>query len=270
VKAPDARQAARIRQALQIEGIARSLPFRSLELLFQDLLRDQVSVAPEDSSAEIEGKLEVVGDAAGGAGLDDALHDWVLGLPDARTLLPFPHRIVRLRRYHVCRRAGDEREWTVVETMSGRLSAKIKAAPRVLGEVLLRTTDASHETDRAGIDGPLRQFLDERRLRTINTFDKHQVQFPFALGDGRAFLVKSDVCLDAHGNRLVQCELERIGSVRGDRIGEEAIVADTSRLLESLRFALGACVKPTTQSKHEFFTQAASAAWRSAADSRRA
>lgn len=255
VKAPDAEQAARIRQALQIEGIARTIPFRSLELLFQDLLLD--SVAREQSAAEVEAKLEVVDSGSGATGLDEALHDWVRDLPDARMLLPFPHRIVRLRRYHVCWCAGDEREWTVVETMSGKLSAKIKAAPRVRDDVLLRDTQASHATDREGSGVPLLQFLAERRLIAINAFDKHQVQFPFALAGGRAFIVKVDDCRDPQGNRLVQCELERIGSIRGERVDEESTVADTARLLGSLRAALGARVKPTTQSKHEFFSRRA-------------
>lgn len=141
--------------------------------------------------------------------------------------------------------------------MSGRLSAKIKAAHRVRDQVLLRETHASHATDREGADVPLRRFLDEHRLSQINVFDKHQVQVPFALGDGRAFLVKVDDCRDRHGKRLVQCELETIGSIRGDRLDEDAIVADTSRLLESLSAALGSGVKATTQSKHAFFSRRA-------------
>jgi hypothetical protein len=255
IKAPSPDEVRAVQDGLGIGKLGIRLPYRSLELVFQDLLLGQLSVARTSSFPEIEGKLEVKGtreteEIAGG------LVEWVSSLPSARLLLPYPNRIVRMRRYHVCTSHTDPRQWTVVETMSGKLSTKIKASDRTDGAALLRDTDASHSTDREGRSLPLGQFLDEHQLERINLFHKRQIQVPFVLDNGHAYLVKIDDCEDPAGHRLREVELETVGSVKGDTLDEAAIVADTNRMVDQLlESPLGSELEPTAQSKHAFFAR---------------
>jgi hypothetical protein len=259
IKAPSQADVDDIADRLGVAQLVHHLPYRSLELLFQDLLRDEIQVARDSDLPEMEGKLEVV-DPADAARAADALPGWVRSLPGARLLLPAPGRIVRLRRYHVCERPGDDRQWTVVETMSGRLSTKVKGGRREQDAVLVRDTQASHRTDVHGEHLPIAQFVAEHGLQWINAFDKLQVQVPFALADGTAFCVKIDDCEDADGHRLVQCELEAIGSV-GASLDQAAVVAHLDELVASLSGStLGVPLRPTMQAKHDFFTGCACAA----------
>jgi hypothetical protein len=262
IKGPERADVDAIADKLGVTGLVANLPFRSLELLFQDILREKVTVSLGSDLPEIEGKLEVL-DPDDAARAADRLPAWVGQLEGARLLLPAPHRIVRMRRYHVCAHPGDERQWTAVETMSGRLSSKVKEGHREHNAVLIRDTTASHRTDVHGEHLPLAQFLAEHGLQWINTFDKRQVQVPFALADGSAFCVKIDDCLDVDGNRLVQCELEAIGSL-SPALDQAAIVRHLDELVSALSGdALTVRLRPTMQSKHQYF--AARAAERRAA-----
>jgi hypothetical protein len=258
IKAPTQDDVDEIAQRLGVTTLVRHLPYRSLELLFQDLLRDEITVARDGELPEMEGKLELV-DPQDAERAAAALPEWVRSLPGARLLLPTPRRIVRLRRYHVCEHATDPRQWTVVETMAGKLSTKVKGGARSQDAVLVRDTEASHRTDVHGEHLPLGQFVDEHGLARINGFDKLQSQVPFALADGTAFIVKIDDCADAHGHRLVQCELEAIGTV-GGTLDLDRVVAHLEELVDALSGStLGVQLRPTLRAKHEFFTGCACA-----------
>lgn len=253
IKATTRADADAVADELGVTQLVRNLPFRSLELLFQDVLRDEVAVPQGSTLPEMEGKLEVV-DPQDAAQAADQLDAWVRRLPGARLLLPAPHRIVRMRRYHVCTHLNDDRQWTVVETMCGRLSTKVKGGAREDGAVLVRDTEASHLTDVHGEHVPLEQFLDQRQLRRVNSFDKLQVQVPFALADGTAFCVKIDDCSDPAGERLVQCELEAIGSASAS-LDEATVVRHLDELVAALSGdALTVELRPTMQAKHEYFS----------------
>jgi hypothetical protein len=256
IKAPCQPDCDAVAERLGVNGLVRHLPYRSLELLFQDILRDEITAPREGELPEMEGKLEVVDPADAGRAAD-ALAGWVSSLPGARLLLPTPNRIVRLRRYHVCVHPGDDRQWTVVETMSGRLSIKVKSGAREEHGALVRDTEASHRTDQHGEQLPVAQFMAEHGLVGVNRFDKLQVQVPFALADGTAFCVKIDDCTDPRGNRLVQCELEAIGSVIPD-LDTTAVVRHLGELVASLSGSrLDVELRPTLQAKHDFFTACA-------------
>lgn len=253
IKAPSPDEVRRVQEALGVTDLTAHLPFRSLELLFQDLLLSELSVARSSEFPEIEGKLEVTGDRDTDE-IGEQLVDWVRSLARARLLLPFPHRIVRMRRYHVCECRSDPREWTVVETMGGKLSTKVKTGARSDGAALLRDTQASHSTDREGRHAPLSQFLAERDLRRVNWFHKRQIQVPFSLANDHAYLVKIDDCEDPAGNRLREVELETVGSLKGATLDEAAIIADTNTMVDALlESPFGSELEPTTKSKHDFF-----------------
>lgn len=255
IKAPTADEIEQVQRVLAVSDLAAHLPYRSLELLFQDLLLSALSVARTSSFPEIEGKLLVTGDDIDAHEVGTRLVEWVESLDRARLLLPLPNRIVRLRRYHVADADGDEREWTVVETMSGGLSPKIKRGARTDKRALIRDTEASHATDRMGAHASVEQFVDENGLRLLNRFDKLQIQVPFALDNDHAYLVKVDDCVDPEGHRLVEIELETIGSLSGESLDADEIVADTDRLVgELLESPLGDRIESTTRSKHEFFS----------------
>jgi hypothetical protein len=256
IKAPSREECDTVATDVGVAGLARHLPYRSLELVFQDLLRDAIATARDGDVPEMEGKLELV-DAAGAERAADGLVAWASALPGARLLLPAPARIVRVRRYHVCRHAQDERQWTVVETMAGRLSVKIKGGAREEGGALVRDTVASHDTDKSGMRTGLESFLAEHDLEAVNRFDKHQVQVPFVLADGTAFCVKIDDCIDPHGHRLVQCELEAIGSL-GGHLDVGAIAEHLGELSASLAAGgLGVELRPTLEAKHDVFSRCA-------------
>ena len=255
IKTPRPEEVEEVQEGLKVGGLCVRLPYRSLELVFQDLLLGSLSVARTSSFPEIEGKLEVNGTRES----DEIGHEllkWVKSLRSARLLLPYPHQIVRMRRYYVCESEIDPRQWTVVETMGGKLSVKIKASDRTDGAALLRDTEASHSTDREGLNVPLGQFLDQHRLKVINVFRKRQIQVPFALDNGHAYLVKIDDCQDRAGHRLREVELETVGSLTGETLDESAIIADTNRMVDQLLDSpLGGELTPTTQSKHAFFSR---------------
>lgn len=256
IKAADPAEVEQLQTALGVGGLTRTLRYRSLELLFQDLLLDELTVPRSSGFPEIEGKLEVV-DPATAEPIAERLVDVVSRLEACRLLLPFPHRIVRLRRYHVCERAGDEREWTVVETMAGRLSTKVKARSRREGGTLIRDTEASHVTDRDGATMPVDQFLAERGLVRLNVFEKLQTQVAVAVGDGYSFIVKIDDCSDPEGRRHVQCEVEAIGR-RGGELEEAMVRAHTERLVgELLAGPLGSGLRETHASKHALYSSSA-------------
>lgn len=93
IKAPSLDEVEGVQDGLGVRELCVRLPYRSLELVFQDLLLGELSVARTSSFPEIEGKLEVSG-AADTDEMSDALVEWVDSLASARLLLPYPYRIV--------------------------------------------------------------------------------------------------------------------------------------------------------------------------------
>jgi hypothetical protein len=254
IKAADERDVAAALAALNHDGLLTPLRYRSLELLFADMLRDALPAGAMDSSPEIEVKFALAGcDAASATA---AALAWIRRSARMRLLLPFPHRIVRVRRYHLC--AGDDdAQHTVVETAAGRLSAKSKRDAAVRGGALVRTTVASRTTDLDGALQPVGAFVASRGWRRLSTMTKTQAKIPFALPNGNAYLVSVDDCHDRDGGELRQLELEYIGR-RGAPLPSELVCAEIAELAASLRREpIGEHLRATTVSKHEFFARRA-------------
>jgi hypothetical protein len=248
IKGPMPESVESMRRALDPDLLLRRYPNRSLELLFQDLLRRQVApAAPGFPEMELKFGLRGGVDAEVIAACLDALGS-------VRRLLPPPHGIERMRRYHLCHDARDEGECTIVETASGRLSIKRKRNGRALGAVLLRDTSASRTTDRDGSVAPLADFLDDHDLTHLATFEKVQTKVPFALANGRAYLISFDHCFDRAGRTLDQVELEHIGTTFGGAPGPAEVAAELESLGgRLLRGAIGPRLIPGGGSKFGYF-----------------
>jgi hypothetical protein len=251
VKADSASEIEATLATLNPNGLLKRLPYGSLELLFQDLLRDTVVPGTCQESPEIEAKFDICG--RNPATVGPAVIDWLSAREGTRLLLPFPHQIVRMRRYHVCAGADDAAEHSVVETTAGLLSAKVKRNAMLRDGVLLRRTVASRTTDIDGACEPIELFLARRGWRRLSTFTKVQTKIPFALPNGNAYLVSIDNCVDACGKRLNQLELEYIGYL-GAPAAPQDICAEVALLASQLAAQpLGQSLQPTAQSKHAFF-----------------
>lgn len=250
VKAPTKDRVDSVRLELGLDTLARRQPNRSLELLLQEMLRQQVEPAPH-GFPEMELKFDLLGHHRGE--LLPAVHE---ALGEVRLLLPPPHAIERTRRYHLCRDpAADDAEATIVETASGRLSLKRKRNPRRIGPVLLRDTTASRTTDRTGALVSVRDFAADNALDHVASFEKVQRKIPFARPDGHAFLVSVDHCVGLDGAVLDQVELEYIGTLT-ETTSTPAEVAEQLHILGECLLAgsFGGRLVPSTGSKHGFFS----------------
>lgn len=237
---------------LNADGLLRRLRYRSLELLFGDVLRENVAPGSTAGVPEIELKFELETDDPAAARA--AVIDWLVRRRGTRLLLPFPHQIVRMRRYHVCT-GEDDAQRTVVETAAGRLSAKVKRGATVRGGALLRDTIASRTTDVDGAREPVEAFVARHGWRRTNVLTKVQSKIPFVTASGGAYLVSVDDCADASGAALRQLELEYIGHT-GTPQPVERICAELEELGVALKaHPLGSDLRATTQSKHEFFSR---------------
>ena len=249
IKAPTRAAVDTLRQVLDADGAIRVRPNASLALLFQDVLRQRIDPAPA-GFPEMEIKFDVP------AGLADADADAVAeAIADTfGVLLPAPGRIERVRRYHVCHDGDAGAECTVVETASGRLSAKRKRGERRLGSALLRDTIASRTTDTDGALCSVVQFTGELGWTRMVMFEKAQTKIPFALPEGRAYLISLDRCTAGQG-RLDQVEIEFIGTVPGTPFPTAQTVADDLMRLGDWLVAgpLGGRLVPGSGSKHAFF-----------------
>ena len=139
--------------SLPISGRLRAAghwtPFAAMERYFQFLLRHSLPMETHTQLPEIEAKHAIT--AGEPDEIFDQLHSWLLTKQEEwRLLLPFPHSIARVRRYHVCEGPDAHSTATVVETAAGRCSLKIKRYSQQQGSALLRDTDASHTTDLDG------------------------------------------------------------------------------------------------------------------------
>jgi len=255
IKAARPEDAQRTRELLDPDGRLRRLPYRSLELLFQDELRGRIAAETHLALPEIEVKFDVPpwGPEAA-SGRVRALVQQLAGGPfgPLAPLLPFPHQVVRLRRYHMCAPAEGERR-VIVETAAGRLSPKVKRQPRLSGPALLRATSASHTTDLDGACVSPLEFAAARGWSLSNVMDKLQAKWPFVLPGGRAYQLGVDDCQDAHGRRLFQVELEYIGT-QGPLAGTDEVCDEIAALATALRAGpQGARLVPSTRSKSDVF-----------------
>jgi hypothetical protein len=249
IKGPTSRVVERVRRAVDPGGLLKRTPNRSLELLFQDMLRRRVTAAAP-GFPEMELKFDLRGE------FSDAVLDTVLAaLGDIRMLLPPPHRIERMRRYHVCHEPAGCDECTVVETTCGRLSEKRKRHPRSMGGVLLRNTASSRTTDRDGSVMSLECFLAERSWTRTAMFEKKQTKVPFALANGRAYQISFDRCMAPDGGEFNQIELELIGTVGDPSVDPVPIARDMETLgARLLAGPLARRLAPSACSKHAFFS----------------
>jgi hypothetical protein len=225
--------------------------YRSLVLLFQDLLRDLIPPGRATERPEIESKFTMASiDMAIAA---SAVVGWLQRHREIRLLLPFPHQIVRMRRYHFCEPLADEAQCTIVETAAGRLSAKIKREATTHGAALVRQTRASRYTDHDGRREPVAAFAHRHGWRPFNTMTKVQTKIPLVVATGNAYLVSIDDCVDLHGTSLRQLELEYIGNLRARPTIAE-VCGELDAVGEDLRRALPALeLRPTTESKFAFY-----------------
>jgi hypothetical protein len=227
---------------------ARVVPWRGLELIFQSFLRDVVARESIVANRELELKFDLA---------DEIGADTLLACLQVRgeLLLPFPHRIERLRRYHICRhRKGAVGEYTIVETTAGRLSQKRKQASGRHGAVIARRTEAMFTTDRDGRTCSVEAFCGDNTLVRLNSFTKSQTKVPFRLANGHAYQISLDRCRDLAGRRLGQLEIEYIGNARGGPTPTAEIAAELEDLGRDLRASpFGGQLTPSMHSKHAFF-----------------
>lgn len=245
-----------VRDALSLlnsDGTLRRLRYGSLELLFQDMLRDFIRPLSGESKPEIESKFELAA-----VDMPSAARAVIASLgrnPEIRLLLPVPHQVVRMRRYHFCDGEYPHAQNTIVETASGRLSAKVKRDASVRGTALIRTTEASHSTNVDGSRETVDVFARGRGWRPFDSMTKVQTKIPFALQNGHAYLISIDHCVNPQGRVLRQLELEFIGSI-GMQPGVDTVCAEIQALGDRLRRDLPALLPgPTTESKFAFYSR---------------
>lgn len=252
IKAP---RAADVRQALRTldpDGLLRRLRYGSLELLFQDLLRDVIRPTAGQAKPEIEAKFELpdTGVAVAAA----VVTEWLRRHPGIRLLLPVPHQVVRMRRYHFCEGDDEGAQCTIVETAAGRLSAKVKRNATADGLLLLRSTEASRSTNVDGAREPVEVFAQRQGWSCFNTMTKVQAKIPFALRSGHAYLVSVDDCTDRHGRTLRQLELEAIGTLGAMPPRTNVVCAELQALAARLHAELPELsLRPTTESKFAWY-----------------
>jgi hypothetical protein len=256
IKAP---RSADVRQALQTldpDGLLRRLRYGSLELLFQDLLRDVVRPMSGRDNPEIEAKFELP-DSGTGTGVTvvaSVVTEWLRRQPGIRLLLPLPHQVVRMRRYHFCEGDDDGAQCTIVETAAGRLSAKVKRNAAAEGLLLLRSTEASRSTNVDGAREPVDVFAQRHGWRRFNTMTKVQAKIPFAVRSGHAYLVSVDDCVDGQGRTLRQLELEAIGSLGASPSRTSVLCAELQALAARLHAELPELsLRPTAESKFAWY-----------------
>jgi len=252
IKAARSRDVQRALARLNPDAALRRLRYGSLELLFQDLLGDLVRPASGNANPEIEAKFELADvDLTCAA---SAVIDWLHRNSDAWLLLPAPHQVVRMRRYHFCASDDAGMQCTIVETAAGRLSAKVKLTESVQRMTLVRSTEASRTTNLDGVRTSVDSFARQRGWRPFNSMTKIQSKIPFALRNGHAYLISIDQCVDACGRALRQLELEAIGSL-GAAPNTSIVCAELEALATRVKSRFPElALRPTTDSKFAFYS----------------
>lgn len=234
-----------------------TLPFSSLYLYLQHVLRSRIRKDSFDHLGELELKFAVTQSRA--RDLLFPVLSWLTAHASTfRFLLPDPKYMCRMRRYHVGEGNDPGIAATIVETPAGRCSLKKKRNARSEGAALIRDTVASHNTDIDGQKTDAAAFAAAHGLRRINSFVKVQRKVPFHLQSGLAFQLSLDECRDRSGRVLQQMELEFIGDVTGRRPDLPVVLsamAGLSAAFSSAPFA--GALQPTDMSKHHFFAEAA-------------
>jgi hypothetical protein len=254
IKAARSRDVQRALARLNPDGALRRLRYGSLELLFQDLLGDLVRHVSGKANPEIEAKFDMADvDLARAA---SAVIDWLHCNSDTLLLLPAPHQVVRMRRYHFCASDDADAQCTIVETAAGRLSAKLKLAGTVQRMALVRATEASRTTNRDGVRTSVDSFARQRGWRPFNSMTKIQSKIPFVLRNGHAYLVSIDHCVDARGRVLRQLELEAIGSLFGAAPQTNIVCTELEALARRVKSRFPElALRPTTDSKFAFYSR---------------
>ena len=254
VKLPANKQEDLVPLTSRLRSVGHWTPFAGLASYFQFLLRHQIPAETHLSLPEIEAKHVI----SSGSALEvfDRLYGWLHTKRDQwRLLLPYPHTITRVRRYHVCESTFPGSSATVVETAAGRCSLKVKGHARQHGSLLLRETSASHETDLNGAVTLADAFIRANGLTKLNEFTKVQRKIPFALANGHSFQFSLDQCIDPSGRNLEQIEVEYIGSTDGHVPSTGQVLKEMDDIAGELRSSpLGPSLERTHLAKHAFFS----------------
>ncbi|RYU90909.1 hypothetical protein EWM62_09750 [Mucilaginibacter terrigena] len=237
------------------DGLMKEMNYRSLELLLQHKLANTIPQQTSKAFPEIEAKFDIAPNASINA---DDIMQWLSAELPVVFLLPSPSKVVRMRRYHICRDPKDETiDCTLVETAAQRYSPKIKSNAYLTGQVLVRKTEASRTTDKNGTTGTLPSVLEQYGWDLLNSFEKLQTKIPFQLSDGFAYLLSIDNCIDCRGNQLQQLEIEYIGSSLTVPASAAVIFDDIQRVIASLLSypLFRGKIAHSQISKHKYFAQ---------------
>jgi len=255
VKLPAGQPEDSLPMARRLRGASYWMPFGTMANYFQFLLRGALPMETHMSLPEIESKFAIT------SGTPEEVFDELFAFlwsmrGEWRFLLPYPRVITRTRRYHVCQGPRPGSTATVVETASGRCSLKVKDDSRTQGAALLRSTQASHTTDRDGLMIMPDEFILANRLTKLNEFTKVQRKIPIALANGHGFQFTLDRCTDPSGRSLAQIEIEFIGSTDGRAPRTEQVLEEIHNVARTmLASPLGAFLESTHVSKHAFFAK---------------
>ncbi|KAL7939986.1 hypothetical protein V8C42DRAFT_358264 [Trichoderma barbatum] len=229
------------------------MAFGSLTTYNRSVLANLFPSETHMSLPEIESKYQIASGSAEQVfqGLFSFLSN---GQRNWQLVLPYPHIIIRTRRYHVCQGLAPGSTVTIVETSSGRCSIKIKNDARSQGSVLLRTTQASHTTDINGQMMSPDEFAAAHGLTKINKFTKLQRKIPIALANGHGFQFTVDLCTDPQGRSLAQVEIEYMGSTDGIAPPTEQVLGEIQDIGHAMMASpIGLCLSSTHLTKHAFF-----------------
>ncbi|MCH9641493.1 MAG: hypothetical protein K0U70_09425 [Actinomycetia bacterium] len=254
VKLPANKQEDLVPLTSQLRNIGHWTPYAGLASYFHFLLRHQIPAETHLSLPEIEAKHAI--SSVIPVEVFDRLNGWLHTKRDQwRLLLPYPHTITRVRRYHVCKSILPDSSATVVETAAGRCSLKVKDNAQQHGSLLLRDTSASHETDLTGAVMFADAFIRAHGLAKLNEFTKIQRKIPIALANGHSFQFSLDQCTDPAGRQLAQIEIEYIGSTDGRVPSTGQVLNEMDDIATELRSSpLGPSLERTHLAKHAFFS----------------
>ncbi|MGC1854452.1 MAG: MFS transporter [Candidatus Aquirickettsiella sp.] len=240
---------------LDSSHVLKSLKYRSFEFLFQDILRAHLIYKSSLGIPEIEKKFSLknidINEVA------DRIVEFIKNKNYLKPFFPHPYLFSRIRKYHLCcdPNSNSDTQYTIVETLSGKYSIKIKDNSRLLDGSLIRDTQASYTTDLDGKNA-LQHFLCKGNLKILNSFVKYQYKISFVYHETMIFTFSIDECVDKK-NTLRQLELEYSGTLDTHvyhSIGE--IMLAMNQLNDELLMSnLGSFLEHTEVSKFIYFTK---------------
>lgn len=247
-------QLKKFKSCLDTHFVLKSLRYRSFEFLFQDILRKYLIYKNKLDIPEIEKKFLLKNKDIDQVA--DEVIQFIKSRNDLVLVFPHPYLFSRIRKYHLCYDPNDtsDRQYTLVETLSGKYSIKIKNNSRVVDGNLIRDTQASYTTDLDGKD-VLQHFL-HNGLKIFNSFVKYQYKIPFTYNDTMIFTFSVDECIDKK-NILRQLELEYSGTLdtKVHHSLEEIVLAINQLDSELLRSNIGSFLEHSEVSKFSYFTK---------------